>query len=298
MKLYTVLEAVPSRIMGLANLINAIDGQGYTRAEIIDLLQPATFRKGADADPDMSNKVIGAARELGLIDEYENEQGERCMRLSAGVGPPANAESRTHWNRWIARRVLRDLVEGEARRLAIVFAWLMTIRLRDTPVDRAAWKGRFERDGFNLDEFGLKLDARWDNLFDWGRFLGLLWQTRADRDAPGVVADPSTLLTRFLVEILPTTEEVTVGEFRGRLGIEFPTLDGGHVFRNVRDRVAAARGESPELSDRLSPGVGMALRELRDRGLIAYHCPDDQRTFLMFEDGERIAFLSRRAGAL
>ena len=293
MKLYTVVEAVPSRVLGLASLLQATNGKGYTRAELVDLLQPPVFRKAADADPDMSSKVIGAARDLGLVEEYEDERGEQCLRFTLGSAPPSKEPARAHWERWIARRVLHDLVESEARQMGMIFAWLMTIRPQETPSDRVAWKVRFERDGFDLEEFGLKNDARWDNLFDWTRFLGLTWQTRTERDVPGVVCDPATLLARFLGELMPTTGEVSAGEFRARLGVVFPPLDGGHLFRDVHQRVAAARGEALEQSGRLSPGVGIALRELRDRGLITYHCPDDQRTFLLFDDGERVAFLAR-----
>jgi hypothetical protein len=291
MKLYTVVECIPSRIIGLANLLTEIDGKGYTRAEVIDLLQPAALRKGADADPDMSNKVIGAARELGLIEEYDHDTGEKCIRITKDAAPPRSRH--LHWERWIARRVLRDLVDSDAQNLATVVAWLQTVRLTDAPTDRVGWKVRFEKDGFDLYQFGLNNDARWDNVFDWSRFVGLLWQTRTGRDAPGIVCDPAVLLTRFLDEILPDRDEVTAADFRARLGVVFPPLDGGHIFRAVRQRVAAARGETTDDTDRLSPGLGMALRELRDRKLLSFHCPDDQRTFLLFDDGERVAFVSR-----
>lgn len=297
MKLYTVVEAIPSRIVGLATLLRAIDGEAYTRTETIDLLQPPVLRKGAKADADMATKVISAAIEIGLVEEFDDDRGERCLRLAVQVDPSSDTP-RDYWARWVARRVLHDLVEGEARRLATVFAWFMTIPLRETPSDRVSWKVRFERDGFDLQEYGLNPDARWDNLFDWARFLGLIWQTGTGRDAPGVVCDPAALIGSCLDELLPEDREVTADEFRTRLGSAFPLLDGGWLLREVREAVAAARGTTRELEDRWSPGVGLALRELRDRGAIAYHCPDDQRAFLLFDDGERIAFLSRAGGRL
>jgi hypothetical protein len=298
MKLYTVVEAVPSRLLGLANILFATQGKGYTRSDIIALLQPAVLRRGADADPDMSTKVIGAARECGLVEEYDDERGESLLRLVADAFPPNHEPPRTHWEKWISRRVLHDLVDAEGRHLALAFSWLMTLRLSTAPADRVGWKSQFERDGFSLQEFGLNPDNRWDNLFDWSRFLGLTWQTRIGRDAPGVVCDPTVLLTRFLNELLPEGPEWTASDFRARLGVMFPILDGGHVFREVCQRVIAARGEPPEHADRLSPGLGMALRGLRDRGLLSYRCPDDQRTFLLFDDGERIAFISRSTGPI
>lgn len=293
MKLYTVVEAVPSRILGLVTLLQRIEGKGYKRAEVIDLLQPAILRKGAKADPDMSNKVCDAAGELGLVEEYDDDRGERCLRLTREVSDPSPHTDREHWTRWITKRVLHDLVDGEARNLARVFAWFMTVRVQDTPVDRASWKDQFEHDGFDRQEFGLNPDARWDNLFYWARFLGLIWQTGTGHDAPGIVCDPAVLIAKFLDELLPDRGEVTAEEFRARLGVLFPPLDGGRLSREVREDIAAARGVEHAHADRWSPGVGMALRELRDRGLITYHCPDDQRNFLLFDDGERIAFISR-----
>ncbi len=298
MRLYTIVEATPSRIVGLATLLRAIDGKGYTRSETIDLLQPANFRQGAKADPDMSGKVFAAASELGLVEEYEDDRGERCLRLTREASGPSPHIEPEHWARWIAKRLLHDLVNGEARRLATVFAWFMTLPVQETPADRVSWKVRLGRDGFDLQEFGLNPDARWDNLFDWARFLGLIWQTGTGRDAPGVVCDPAVLMARFLDELLPDAGEVSADEFRARLGVVFPPLDGGWLLREVRELVAAVRGTSLGPADRWSPGVGMALRELRDRGLITYHCPDDQRTFLLFDDGERIAFVARGRGRM
>jgi hypothetical protein len=296
MKLYTVVEAVPSRVLGLANILRATAGKGYTRSELIDLLQPPVFRKGADADPDMSTKVIGAARELGLVEEYDDERGERCLRLAETAAAPHEKSAQSHLYRWIARRILHELVDGEARHLATVLSWFMTLRLQDVPMDRVAWKLRFERDGFDLQEFGLNTDIRWDNLFDWSRFLGLTWQTRTSRDAPGVVCSAAALLRRFLDELLPVGPETSIVDFRARLGIVFPPLDGGHIYREVHQRVMNAREAPTDHVNHLSPALGMGIRELRDRGLIAYHCPDDQRTFLLFDDGERIAFVSRGKG--
>jgi hypothetical protein len=292
MRLYTVFEAIPSRLIGLATLLHAVDGKGYTRTEIIDLLQPAVLRRGANAEADMATKVIAAAIELGLVEECDDDRGERCVRLTREAIPPSDAEH-DFWARWVARRVLHDLVDEEARRLATIFAWFMTVSVQDTPADRVSWKLRFERDGFDLQEFGLNPDARWDNLFDWARFVGLVWQTGTGRDAPDIVCDPAVLLGRFLDDLLPGDGEVPADEFRIRLGSMFPPLDGGWLLREVREAVAAARGTANGRSNRWSPAVGMALRELRDRGLIAYHCPDDQRNFLLFDDGERIAFVSR-----
>lgn len=294
MKLYTVVECIPSRLIGLANLLVELDGQDNTRAEILDLVQPSSLRKGKDADPDMANKVIGAALELGLIEECEDKDGDKCIRIVKGALPSRN--SQLHWERWISRRVLQELVEGPSRDMATIVAWIQSIRFTECPRDKTSWKARFETDGFKRDDFGLNNDARWDNLFDWCRFMGLLWQTHSSREAPGVVPDPAVLLARFIEDALPDSHEVAAGEFRARVGALFPMLDGGHIFRSVRQQIAAARGEASDTADRLSPGFGLALRELRDRKLIRYYCPDDQRTFLLFDDGERIAFVAKEKG--
>lgn len=292
MKLYTVVEAVPSRILGLVHLLQCAKGYERTREDVVALLQPPSLRKGADGTPDMSNKIIGAARELGFVDELENARGEPCLRLTELAEAPPIGPPREHWARWIARRVLHDLVEGVSRNLAFVFAWLMMIPGDDTPEDETAWKRRFSGDGFDADAFGLNSDARWQNLFYWSHFLGLTWQISSAK-ANGVVCDPATLIERFLDEILPPEQEVTADVFCDRLGAIFPPLDGGSIHREVRARMATARGASFDQEDRLSPGVTLALRELRSRERLKYHCPNDQRTFLLLDDGEKVAFVSR-----
>lgn len=297
MRLYTVVEAVPSRILGLANFLHSTADHGYTRDQAVALIQPESLRKGASADPDMCNKVIAAARELGLIEEYENERGDPCLRLKPDVAlAPGSADTiREYWARWLAQRVLRELPETVSIQLVTVFAWLLTIEISDLPSDLVQWKSRFERDGFSLEEYHLNNDARWDNVFDWARFLGLIWHIGTGSGQ--VVCDPTTLLVRFLPELLPDRGQISAGEFRTRLGRQFPVLDGGYLFEQVRAKVIAARGESRSYEDRWSAGLSMALRTLRDRDLIRYHCPDDQRTFLLFDDGERMAFVRRGEGS-
>jgi hypothetical protein len=296
MKLYTVFEVIPSRMIGLANLLRTTKNRALTRADILDLLQPPFLRKGANSEPDMAKKVISAALDLGLAEESENDRGERCLNLPHGVGIPSEGDLLSYWSRWIAKRVLCDLVDDSSLNIATIFSWFMTLRAQDIPTNRKDWKERFAHDGFDLELFGLNNDARWDNLFDWGRFLGLIWQMRTGREMPGVVCDPTTLLVRFIDELLPTIGTVEVGEFREKLGQLFPPFDGGHLSNEVRRKIATARGEPLDQTDRWSPGLGMAIRGLRDRGIISYDCPDDQRTFMLFEDGEKIAFLSRLKG--
>ena len=293
MKLYTVLEVIPSRMIGLLNLLQSIKNKGFTRPQILDLLQPSFLRKGENSDPDMANKVISAAIDIGIVEESENDRGERCLNLPKEVGISPENDLLLYWSRLIAQRVLCDLANDISRNLAIIYSWFMTIRIQDVPSNRKEWKERFTNDGFDLETFGLNNDARWDNLFDWSRFLGLTWQMKTGREMPGVICDPTTLLVRFINELLPNPDTVSVGNFRERLGQLFPPFDGGHLSNEIRKIIASARGESFDLADRWSPGLGMAIRELRDRGIISYHCPDDQRTFMMFDDGEKIAFLNR-----
>lgn len=292
MRLYTVVEAVPSRILGLVRLLQCAKRQERPRDEVVSLLQPATLRKGASGEADMATKIIGASLELGIVDAFENDAGDSCLRLSESARKPyINAEHREHWAIWIARRVLRELTDGPSRNMATICAWLMTITVDDVPQDEANWKKRFSSDGFDIDE--LKSDARWHNIFYWTHFWGLTWQITSDKTA-GIVCDPSVLIRRFLDEIIAPEETIPADVFRDRLGKSLPILDGGLVHQEVRERVATARGELQQIA-RISPGVSMAIRELRDRGELNYYCPDDQRTFLLLDDGEKFAFASRSA---
>lgn len=290
MKLYTIVEAVPSRILGLASVLHATAGDRRGKDELVSLLQPPALRKGADAEANMATKVIEAARELGVVEDCETDRGEPAIRLTEPATALTDAGQR---HRWVAKRVLHDLVEAESQHFAMVVAWLMTLRAKDVPQDRAGWKTLLKGDGFDLAELQLSSDARWDNLFDWLRFVGVIWQTRSARETPGVVRTPSVLLGRFLDELLPDEEELSASEFRNRIGALFPSLDGGRVFREVKRRVAAVRSEV-EADDRWSPGVTSALHELKERGQIDFYCPNDQRTFLLLDDGEPIAFVRRR----
>jgi hypothetical protein len=70
-------------------------------------------------------------------------------------------------------------------------------------------------------------------------------------------------------------------------------LDGGVHHERVRRRLAERNRPHALASDRLTPGLSFALRHLRDARVLDYHCPNDQRDFLLMTRHEKIAFIRR-----
>src|SRR5207249_1064546 len=105
MKLYTIVEAVPSRVIGLANLLQALGRQPPSRDGLLALLQPPGLRRGKDEDPNMARQVIEAAEELGVVEEFVDDGGTVCVRLTETASASTGYPSGERWVRWITKRV-------------------------------------------------------------------------------------------------------------------------------------------------------------------------------------------------
>jgi len=274
MKLYTTVEAVPSRLLGVIRLLTRCP-QDLPRGEAITLLQPKALASNADEAPDMAPKVFHAALELGAIQEVQNEKGEVCLRLAADLRDLAvKPDSSARIRQWMSRRVLHDLAMSTSKTLSNVFGWILSVPYDEIPVSQSAWKQRFKDDGLSTEDFALNSDARWSNVFDWARYFGLIWQTNPLKGT-GVVADPSNFLEAFLVDLLEP-HETEISGFLVRLQEEYPLFA-------TRSASTAAIG----------PGLTLALRALRERKRIAlWHRDDADRTSLL-SDGEKVGWIRR-----
>jgi hypothetical protein len=286
MKLYTDIYATPSRIQGLLRLVAKV---GPSTQEASSLMEIALDRPGAEGK---AMSLINAAKEANLIGE--DPKGVLALKFEM---------SDDHWNvpnygevlvKIIDRYVLTPTINGSENRLATLAAWFMKQSPSTVPQGQTAIKSALTKHGFPPSELGLANDACVDMLIYWLKYLGFAWQYEA-RKCEGLVPDPTAFLTRHIDELLPIDVETKVNEFRNKVGEICPILDGGTVFEEVSRRMHL--NGVPEMpNDQLSPSLSLALRRLKRSKAIDFYCPDDQRTFLMLANGEKIAFLRRIEG--
>jgi hypothetical protein len=275
MKIYTTVEAVPSRMVAVVRLL-ALVGPA-SRDEVVGLLQP-----GRDATLQAAN-TLSAAVECGCVERAGDSFALTPGLLPADTAPAALDEA---LRRVLARLLLRTAVGGEPNGFATLCAWLLQLPVDGVPSNRGGLKERLRSSGYTLEELQIANDARWDNVIYWARYLGLVRQI-LDEPCGRVVADPTDYLRRHLSELIQPGEEVSAAEFRSRLGALCPVLDGGDARAAV---IARVDPNWPE--DQFSDSLTFSLERLNRTSELRSWCPDDQRTFIRTSTGGRVAFLA------
>ncbi|HWD90803.1 MAG TPA: protein DpdG [Verrucomicrobiae bacterium] len=280
MKIYTTVEPVPSRMLAVARLLATTDS--LAKEEILRRLQPlstATSDQSGQAE-----KTLDAAVECGLV--VKREVGY-CLGQSVTKEERNPEELEERLPVILARLVLVPQINGEENLFASALAWFLTQPLLAMPQDHGGLKNRMEQNGLTLDAFGLRADTRWDMIVYWARYLGLGRQM-AEEKARGLIPDPTAYVFRHLKELLTTKNKITAEMFKQTLGALCPVLDGGAVFTRMD---ALVNPERPK--HQLSEALSFALDRLQRRKVLRYWCPDDQRDFLLTDNGEKIAFIQR-----
>jgi hypothetical protein len=292
MKIIHTFDPVPSRVIGLLRVLRQMKEEWIERTTIVEILQPAPIRGAQGTDP--INEVIGAAIELGIVLEDRTDRAVPKLRIAESLVTDNEVEFNARLPRLLAKAALIPECEGKPNQFARACAWLVMQDPMAMPQGHGELKRRAEADGLSLDELGLKNDQRWDMLLYWAMYLGLAWQTK-EQKCFGVIPDPSTYLLRHLDELLTRGGPTPIHQFRDHLGLLCPVLDGGTIHRDIAGGMRTAGTLQWKPSERLSGALSFALRYLKATGAIHFWCPDDQRTFLLMSDDERIAYISRRS---
>jgi hypothetical protein len=279
MRIYTTVEAVPSRIVAVVRLLAATGPM--PEDELSALLQPPTTNPSGSG---IIDKVLPAAVECGIIIRNNRRYG-----LAEGIFPPkTKAEDIDNiLPKVLARLVLQPQVNGQENLFALICSWFLHRPVDGIPRDPADVKGALAQDGLSLAEAGAAITNRFHNIIYWLRYLGFAVQT-GDRFGEGLIPDPTLFLRRHLDELIPPGEDLEIHRFISILGTVCPVLDGGVVRRAFLARITA---EWPE--NQISDALAFALERLDRSKELRVWCPDDQRTFMITPAGKKLAFLAR-----
>jgi hypothetical protein len=294
MKIYRTVEAVPSRLEGILQVLRSAGGKGYSRDTLLQLMQPAPLRRKEDADT-LAKNSLEALFELStdginLIVEKSDERGQQRVVLGDALASCKDSQFSSLARRALRTAVVRANVDGRANQFAELLAWLKWIPANDMPEGHAALKMRLQGSKLDLEAYGLNSDARWDNVIYWARYVGLLWQWK-DESCRGMVADTTEFMREHTSTLLGGGP-VSFADFRKRLGSLCPALDGGEVHARISDVLAEAKAIPRDHGVRVSPAVSLGLRSLREAGVLDYGCPNDQREFFLMTGDEKVAFVT------
>jgi|GEM_PF-6244161 len=276
MKIYTNVEAVPSRLAALVKLLAA--KSPLPAAQLCALLQP---RK----DQGMADKIIDTALEIDVIED----SARGYVLTPAFASLPRDEDDDVSLRRAMGKAMLEPKLKGAQNGFAVLCAWLLTLEFEQMPENHAGLKSALEADGLSPEDLQVRNDARLDNVLYWARYLGLIY--RLGEGMTGMlVPDPTEYLTLNLEQLVKPGEEVRAAEFCRRLGDLCPVLDGGKI------RAAVVHLSSrPFPSNTFSPALSIALERLERRKLLLLSAPDDERSVMHLSGGRRrVAFLTRK----
>jgi hypothetical protein len=276
-KIYTNVEAVPSRLAALVKLLAA---KGPLPAvQLCAFIQP---RK----DQGMAEKIIDTALEFDVIEPsakgYDLASGFASLLLDEDDDASLRCA--------LGKALLEPKVKGERNGFAVICAWLLSLDFEHVPDNHAGLKSALEADGLSPDDLQVRSDARWDNVLYWARYLGLIY--RLGETMTGMlVPDPTEYLVLNLDQLIKPGETVRASEFNHRLGDRCAVLDGGKL------RAMVVQGSSrPFPSNTFSSALSFALERLERRKVLAMSAPDDERSVLHLSGARRrVAFISRKA---
>jgi len=287
MKIYDRVEATPARVLGVLEQLLKQGKKPASRDQIISLMQPATVSS--------SKKLRAAANAIevlahtGLIQEADDAE---TAKLSIEPDIIKQLNGREQQTRVLTGAILQPGIQGEPNQLADVLAFMLTFPPLGMPADKAELKQSLIANGFPLEEFGLTGDTRWNALLYWATFSGLIWQ-RDEAIGRGLVADPSLYLMRHIDLLLEPGEEISLKEFRQRLGAICPVLDGGDVRARVLNRMLEAGALDSWPPDHLSAALSFALRRLEESKVISLRLTPDAREFVVLSHQTSMELIKR-----
>lgn len=255
--MFTDSEATPARVEMLLEVVRAMSGRKLDSSTIRQLLQP-TGLPGLTSKSDQARSLIGAARELDLIEDH----GDGMIRASRARD---SRSARVAVIEAIDEKVLsNDKIEPW---FALFYAFLLGRDESAAPGPEAAsrWEARFERELFGGAKQNNRFnDTKYRGLRRWFRYCGLGWHDGDDRFHP----NPYERVLRQLPAIFSQNREMSVDAFIERLSEQCPELDGGHLF------LRANPGWQRSARD-ISLGLSHALVDLHLDGVLVLNCPLD-----------------------
>jgi hypothetical protein len=257
---FTDDQVTPLRLETLLDVVfEFASGNPVTRETIVELLQP-TGLPGLKQSRGASIETLRGAMELGLVEEID------------GTLMPSS-----QWVPRVRGRLAREMVLAALDErvvssnqvepwLALFYSYLLGLNGEASAArDHQDWANRFNQAVFGGELPSNPLNkSKLEKLWRWLVYAGLGWV-----DSSGLFqCNPYERLYRALGSLFGDDKSLEIDDFMHRLANACPELDGGAIFRQANPGWDASRRVC-------TLGLGQALIEMHETGLLILQCPPD-----------------------
>lgn len=289
MSVITNLVAQPNRVIIASEFVHGFGEKGASMADLEKMLSPLPPQQSPADEAADSDERSGSSIGLGVLNELlrlriaertDDDQVRICAPLASD---PRKAD-------WVGR--LQDylfplLTASEPARehgqggLPDALCWL----LQQSPTESLGFSaGKHYNilvgqmaEGDPLCS-SIAVDARYQNVIYWARYLGLVERISIKQAAEMVIADPTRAIGQRLPAIFGTDRQLTLQTFRQRLGAQIPVLDGGEVWQDIQGRLK----EPMHAKDKhISGASSLALLRLQRAGKIQLEGLSDAASWVL-----------------
>lgn len=292
MSVYQQVYATPSRILGLYRLLLNARHHRAPRNEVEEALMPENLplkvagkSAGEEQDGDVAKKSskrdmvkrsLDEALMMGLLategDEVLLHPDLPLSARSLGAEEASLATTFTP--------LLLSVVNTSNHDLAKALAWYLGQDVYTAP---ATWQDVDQKYRTDAEHLGM-VNARFGQLRDWSRFLGLAWaHSSPDKSQLALVPDPYRQIRWKLAQMFRQQPETALplAVVIQRLASDVPVLEGG-AFRNGLEGNLLPMREPHQLSSSTSN----AWLRLQEEGTVRLQYRSDAPAYVML-DGER-----------
>lgn len=236
--------------------------------KLLALCAPASI-----TDQDMANKTLRRWTQIGLFQEYEaeirfsDELPNKFTRRS--FTPDELADSIRHLI-YAPRNNERfwEKEKSQSADMCRLTAWMLAQDVHQFRPSNFQQADDLYVKQINMTgvERQFTNSTRWNGFTSWGTFLGF-GGYETGRSSGEFIIDPTSAITKQVIQLLPRKKEFPVNEFMAKLADLVPVIDGGVYRREVEDKIREAEWKSTGVSD-ISTSLSRALLRLRSQGLI------------------------------
>lgn len=290
-------QAVPTRVIAVLRALHRAGNTERTVDELMAVMLPDAVRL-RNRDGNVTNNTmvpdsLAVAAALGLAEPGGRAGAYRLSADGRALGDPVADGYTDRCTTELARRLVGPQADGagnQYRFLRWAWAWYLDLRPEEVP----GGSDNFFQAIQAIREDGYKAanTIPYDQILRWGEAVGLLVTLElkgpAGNSQKVVMADPTPFLRRHLGDFMKPNEEVPVEKWVMGLADKFPVFDHG----DLRTAVRSARGKAT-LQREFSPSLELALRSLRDEGVLDWQAQTDSDTYFLTLGGqEPVAFLT------
>jgi hypothetical protein len=289
MSVINSLVAQPNRVVIASEFVHGFGEKGASMADLEKMLSPLPPQQSPADEAGDGDERSGSSIGMGVLNELLRLKiVERMDDDQVRIGAPLASDPRKgDWAGRLQDYLFPMLTASEPARehgqggLPDALCWL----LQQSPTEPLGFSvGKHYNilvaqmvDGDPLCS-SIAVDARYQNVIYWARYLGLVERISIKQAAEMVIADPTRAIAQRLSTIFGKDRQLTPQTFRQRLAAQIPVLDGGAVWQEVQGRLKAPMQAKDK---HFSGATSLALLRLQRAGKIQLEGLSDASSWML-----------------